>query len=73
MQLTIQEVLALPVMAAGRPRVIGGRDHLDRPVRWVHISDLTDLTDLLEGGELVLTTGLPLSGGARETSAYLTM
>ncbi|ADI03712.1 transcriptional regulator, PucR family protein [Streptomyces bingchenggensis BCW-1] len=73
MQLTIREVLALPVMAAGRPRVIGGRDHLDRPVRWVHISDLTDLTDLLEGGELVLTTGLPLSGGAREASAYLTM
>ncbi|MGW3569117.1 PucR family transcriptional regulator [Streptomyces sp. NPDC000941] len=73
MQLTIQEVLALPVMAAGRPRVIGGRDHLDRPVRWVHISDLTDLTDLLEGGELVLTTGLPLAGGARQASAYLTM
>ncbi|MGY0064347.1 PucR family transcriptional regulator [Streptomyces sp. LZ34] len=73
MQLTIQEVLALPVMAAGRPRAIGGRDHLDRPVRWVHISDLTDLTDLLEGGELVLTTGLPLSGGARQASAYLTM
>ncbi|MEU5023517.1 PucR family transcriptional regulator [Streptomyces milbemycinicus] len=73
MQLTIREVLALPVMAAGRPRVIGGRDHLDRPVRWVHISDLTDLTDLLEGGELVLTTGLPLSGGARQASDYLTM
>ncbi|MES4903457.1 MULTISPECIES: PucR family transcriptional regulator ligand-binding domain-containing protein [unclassified Streptomyces] len=73
MQLTIREVLALPVMAAGRPRVIGGRDHLDRPVRWVHISDLSDLTDLLEGGELVLTTGLPLSVGARQASAYLAM
>ncbi|MGP3991176.1 PucR family transcriptional regulator [Streptomyces sp. 3N207] len=73
MQPTIREVLTLPVMATGRPHVIGGREHLDRPVRWVHISDLADLTDLLEGGELVLTTGLPLAGGARQASAYLAM
>ncbi|MEW9518122.1 PucR family transcriptional regulator [Streptomyces tubercidicus] len=30
----------------------------DRPVRWVHISELNDPTPYLEGGELLLTTGL---------------
>lgn len=70
---TVREVLALPVLAAGRPHVVGGADHLDRPVRWVHISEATDLTDLLEGGELVLSTGLPLTGDADEVSDYLRM
>ncbi|QFQ95656.1 PucR family transcriptional regulator [Streptomyces phaeolivaceus] len=73
MQPSIREVLQLSAMAAGRPHLVGGREHLDRPVRWVHISDLTDLTDLLEGGELVLTTGLPLTEGAWQAEAYLTM
>jgi purine catabolism regulator len=73
MQPSIEEVLQLSAMSAGRPHVVGGHDHLGRPVRWVHISDLTDLTDLLEGGELVLTTGLPLADGARQAEAYLTM
>jgi purine catabolism regulator len=70
---TVGEVLALPVLAAGLPRVVGGEAYLDRPVRWVHISESADLTDLLEGGELILTTGLPLAGGEAETEAYLRM
>ncbi|NYV72780.1 PucR family transcriptional regulator ligand-binding domain-containing protein [Streptomyces sp. UH6] len=73
MQPTVRETLQLSALANGRPRVIGGHNHLDRPVQWVHSSDLADLTDLLAGGELVLTTGLPLAGGARQTAAYLGM
>ncbi|MGI8312040.1 PucR family transcriptional regulator [Saccharopolyspora hattusasensis] len=73
MILTVRDVLALPVVAAGRPRVVAGRTLLDRPIRWVHISESTDLTDLLEGGELVLSTGLPLTGGPAAVSDYLTM
>lgn len=72
MQPTIREILQLSAMDAGRPQIVGGHAHLDRPVRWVHISDLTDLTDLLEGGELVLTTGLPLADGAQQARTYLT-
>ncbi|MGC9500572.1 PucR family transcriptional regulator [Streptomyces sp. WG7] len=52
--------MALPVLAAGDPRVVTGRDHIDRPVRWVHITELTDPASFLKGGELVLTTGMPL-------------
>ncbi|MCF2434253.1 PucR family transcriptional regulator ligand-binding domain-containing protein [Streptomyces thinghirensis] len=58
--LTVADVLALPVLAGGDPRVVTGRDHTDRPVRWVHITELTDPASFLKGGELVLTTGMPL-------------
>ncbi|WP_026328073.1 PucR family transcriptional regulator [Streptomyces sulphureus] len=70
---SVREVLGLPVVAAGAPRVVSGSTHLDRRVRWVHISESADLTDLLEGGELVLTTGLPLAGGPQEAARYLRM
>lgn len=65
----VADVLTLPVLQAGRPEVIGGAA-LDRPVRWVHVSDLPDLSHLLQGGELVLTTGRPLADPQTWT-AYL--
>ena len=40
--------------------VLSGQDALDRPVRWVAVSELEDPTPFLEGGELVLTTGMRL-------------
>ena len=40
------------------PEVLSGRENLDRTVRWVHIVDVPDPTELLRGGELVLSTGL---------------
>ncbi|MQY04080.1 PucR family transcriptional regulator [Actinomadura macrotermitis] len=35
----------------------------DTPVTWVAVSELEDPTPFLEGGELVLTTGMRLTGG----------
>jgi purine catabolism regulator len=58
--LTVADVLTLPVLAAGQPHVVTGGDRLDRPIRWVHITELTDPASFLKGGELVLTTGIPL-------------
>ncbi|CAM5306734.1 PucR family transcriptional regulator OS=Streptomyces tendae OX=1932 GN=GUR47_37055 PE=3 SV=1 [Streptomyces tendae] len=57
---TVADVLALPVLAGGEPRVVTGGQHLGRPVRWVHVTELTDPASFLKGGELVLTTGMPL-------------
>lgn len=57
---TVADVLALPVLAAGQPQVVTGALRLDRPVGWVHITELTDPASFLKGGELVLTTGMPL-------------
>ena len=38
----------------------------DRPIRWVHISELEDPTPFLSGGELLLTTGINLTTAARQ-------
>jgi purine catabolism regulator len=37
-----------------------GAKAAEAPVRWVHISELQDPTPWLSGGELMLTTGIPL-------------
>ncbi|WP_155549975.1 PucR family transcriptional regulator [Amycolatopsis camponoti] len=55
--------LTLRGLAADRPlglRVLTGDDLLDRPIGWVHPTELTDPQAFLEGGELLLTTGLAL-------------
>lgn len=62
MQPTIREILELPVMQAGNPELVCDGP-LEVPVRWVHASDLADLSGLLMGGELVLTTGSQFAGG----------
>lgn len=36
------------------------------PVRWVHISELADPTPWLSGGELMLTTGIPLDSPEKQ-------
>ncbi|MEV7091216.1 PucR family transcriptional regulator [Amycolatopsis sp. NPDC051045] len=56
--------LTLAGLAADRPlglRVLTGEDGLDRPIGWVHPTELTDPQAFLEGGELLLTTGLALA------------
>jgi PucR family transcriptional regulator, purine catabolism regulatory protein len=42
---------------------------VDRAVSWVHVSELADPTPFLEGGELLLTTGLALT--AEGTGEYV--
>ncbi|MER5182321.1 PucR family transcriptional regulator ligand-binding domain-containing protein [Streptomyces sp. NPDC002896] len=69
--LTVADVLALPVLAAGQPQVVTGVTRLDRPVRWVHITELTDPASFLKGGELVLTTGMPLPEDAAGVRRYV--
>ena len=43
-----------------------GEAGLDHPVRWVHISELVDPTPWLQGGEVLLTTGLQLTDAATQ-------
>ncbi|MFD8234686.1 PucR family transcriptional regulator [Streptomyces sp. NPDC059696] len=68
---TLADILALPVLAAGQPQVVTGLAQLDRPVRWVHITELTDPASFLKGGELVLTTGMPLPEDAAGVRRYV--
>ncbi|MFD5264905.1 PucR family transcriptional regulator [Streptomyces sp. NPDC058335] len=69
--LTVADVLALPVLTAGQPQVVTGVTQLARPVRWVHITELTDPASFLKGGELVLTTGMPLPDEAAGVRRYV--
>ncbi|BBY66909.1 PucR family transcriptional regulator [Mycolicibacterium helvum] len=69
MQLTLSDILELPSIRAGEPEVVC-TGPMDEAVRWVHVSDLADLSGLLTGGELVLTTGQALADPARR-DAYL--
>lgn len=55
---TARELLALPILRRARPEVLTG--DLDVSVRWVHTSEIFEIGALLEGGELLLTTGLGL-------------
>ncbi|MER7793732.1 PucR family transcriptional regulator [Streptomyces sp. NPDC097640] len=40
--------------------VLAGEDRLETPVRWAHVSELADPVPYMEGGELLLTTGMKL-------------
>ncbi|SDC82421.1 PucR family transcriptional regulator [Nocardioides lianchengensis] len=57
---TLRDVLAMPVLRAAEPVLLTGADGLDRRVRWVHATELPDIAPLLRGGDLVLTTGIAL-------------
>lgn len=61
MPLSLRELLADPGLGL---ELVAGRaaDTLDEPVRWAHISDTPDPTPWLEGGEVLLTTGLGVRG-----------
>jgi PucR family transcriptional regulator, purine catabolism regulatory protein len=43
-----------------------GTQAAEAPVRWVHISELEDPTPWLSGGELMLTTGIPLDTATKQ-------
>src|SRR5580692_8037628 len=57
---TVADLLLIDVIRRGSPQVVAGSDGLDARVRWVHVLELADAAHLLQGGELVLTTGVAL-------------
>src|SRR6266702_3671607 len=57
---TLSDLLGLDVIRRGSPQVVAGSDRLRARVRWVHVLELADAAHLLQGGELVLTTGVAL-------------
>lgn len=57
-RVTVRDVLRLPCLACAE--VVAGAAGLDRPVRWIHVSELLDIARWLTGGEFLLTTGMKL-------------
>ncbi|WP_354642502.1 PucR family transcriptional regulator [Kitasatospora camelliae] len=64
-------MLDLDVMRRGLPQVVAGAAQLERPVRWVHVSELPDVAGVLRGGELVLTTGIALPEDREGLARYV--
>ena len=57
---TVADLLSLDVIRRGSPQVVAGSGGVGARVRWVHVLELADAAHLLQGGELVLTTGVAL-------------
>ncbi|WP_181034181.1 PucR family transcriptional regulator [Arthrobacter sp. GMC3] len=68
---TVAEVLALPVFADGGARVLAGAASLGNAVRWVHVVEAQDVTELLDGHELLLATGVGWPDGDGWIPGYI--
>ncbi|GAA1497068.1 PucR family transcriptional regulator [Paeniglutamicibacter kerguelensis] len=51
--------------------MLGQARLLDSPVRSIHVTESADLSGLLEGGELILSSGLSLTTSLETTQAFL--
>lgn len=70
--ISLRQILDSAQFKAGDPRVLAGEASLDRPVRWIHISDSSNPGYLLRGGELLLTTGASITADSDRNAAYVT-
>ncbi|MFZ2515331.1 MAG: PucR family transcriptional regulator ligand-binding domain-containing protein, partial [Candidatus Lutibacillus vidarii] len=64
--LTVVDVLAVPVVRSAAPVLLTPASTGLRLVRWVHTSEIYEIGPLLQGQELLLTTGLGLVGQSPE-------
>jgi len=67
----VAQVLEGSALAAGGPLVQAGGRNLDRRVRWVHVGEVPDIAGLLQGGELVLTTGIGMPNEPSHLHRYV--
>jgi PucR family transcriptional regulator, purine catabolism regulatory protein len=68
----MSDLLSDPVVRRGDPIVLSGADMLDRPIRWLHSSDIYEIAPLLRDGDVLLTSGLGLEGRTEaERRAYV--
>jgi purine catabolism regulator len=65
---TLRDLVGMPDLGLS---VVAGTTGLDRPIRMVHTSELSDPTPWLSGGELLLTVGMSLTGPSSEQAAYV--
>ncbi|MFD1201111.1 PucR family transcriptional regulator [Leucobacter albus] len=71
---SIGDVLGIAELQAGAPELVTGEAGLERRVRWAHVVAGREAPALLDGGELVLTTGAgwpTARGGATGLGAFV--
>lgn len=67
--LTVKDVLQRPHFA--KAEVVAGKQGLDRPIRWVHVLEVTHFDTLIHGQEMILSTGVGLREGQFSETYYL--
>lgn len=58
--ISCREIINLPSL--NKLTLVAGKSGLDRVVRWVHFIDLPDVIPWVQGGELLIITGIGLNG-----------
>ena len=58
--ISCREIINLPSL--NKLSLVAGKSGLDRVVRWVHFIDLPDVIPWVQGGELLIITGIGLNG-----------
>lgn len=59
-----REILSLPGLKD--LKLVAGQNGLDRNLTWIHISDVPEIAEYVQGGELLFTTGLYLKNNTQE-------
>ncbi len=66
--LALRDILALDPVRGSEPELLAGEGAwADRPVRWVHSSEVYEGANFLDGGELLLTNGSGLTDADEDT------
>lgn len=68
---TLRSVLELEIFRRADAFVAAGSKDLDRPVRWVHASEISDIAKFLTGGELLLTAGTGIGHSAARQRDFM--
>src|SRR5579859_6305583 len=68
MPITVAELVAMPHLGLA---VIAGQRGLNAKATWAHVCELEDPVPWLEGGEVLLTTGMAIPAGRDRQVAYL--
>lgn len=69
--MSLAEVLEMNVFVQAGAKVVAGASKLDRTVRWVHVFEVDYIDRLVQGGELLLTTGIPFGQGTQMLSRII--
>ncbi|SES91614.1 purine catabolism regulatory protein [Oceanobacillus limi] len=67
LSITVQEALKRPSFSD--ITILSGRDSLTRSFKWVHVIEKVDCSRLIDGGELILSTGIEWNK-SEETALY---
>ncbi|QDR78878.1 PucR family transcriptional regulator [Sporomusa termitida] len=67
--ISCQELFTLPSLK--KLTLVAGKAGLDRRLRWVHFIDLPDVIPWVQGGELLIITGIGLNGDVHKLQAIV--